>query len=76
MPSTILGGLKNMFEFFLIFCIALAITAICSRIGISLPAVVPIIGVIAGGLLGLAYSGAAIPGATAGLLAAGSCRLL
>ena len=65
-----------MFELFLIFCISLVVTAMCSRIGIALPIAVPVIGVIIGGLLGLAYSGAVIPGAAVGLLAAGSCRLL
>ena len=66
----------NMFELFLIFCIALIITAICSQTGILLSAAIPIVGVIAGGLLSLAYCGMVVPGAAAGLLAAGSCRFL
>lgn len=65
-----------MFELFLIFCIALIITTIGSRTGIVFPAAIPVVGMLAGGLLGFAYCDAAFPGAITGLLAAGSCKLL
>ena len=63
-----------MFELFLIFCISLFITMVASRIGAMIP--VTVAGIFAGGLLWFAYSGVVAPGAFAGLLAAGSNRLL
>ena len=65
-----------MFELFLIFCLAFILTVIGSQTGILIPAAIPLVGVLAGGVVGFAYSGAAFPGAAAGLLAAGSFKLL
>ena len=71
-PLSTQKGVIYMFELFLIFCIALIITLIFSQTRVLLPAAIPIVGVIAGGLLSLAYCGLVVPGAVAGLLAAGS----
>jgi hypothetical protein len=59
-----------MFELFLIFCIALILSVICQRTGIAPSVAVLAVGMLAGGLLGFAYGGAAVPGIAAGLLAA------
>jgi hypothetical protein len=67
---------NDLFELFLIFCIALIITMIVARVGIVLSVAIPAAGLLAGGLLGFAYSGTAFPGAVVGLLAAGSCKFL